>query len=74
METAIRHVGVSHVWRVSVDSPMVYLVAILGLLAASTLYISRLVSSKQNTFPPWAVIEIALASLIVNRGGLIYRV
>lgn len=29
---------------------------------------------RQNTFPSWAVLEIAITSLIVARGGVLQRI
>ena len=58
----LRQLGLAHV-----------LTAII-LFSSLVLYFRSPKPQKQNTFPPWAIIEIALTSLIVSRGGVLERI
>lgn len=55
------------------DTNMVYKLAIVVLLTG-LLCKWIFPVKKQNTFPGWAAIEIALTCLILSKGGMLQRV
>jgi len=60
----------SHAWVALLERPIVLLCATF-MLAASMTHSRCLQAKGQNTFPPWAVVEIALTGVILSKGGFL---
>ena len=72
MEYARQSGAIQGIAQALVSMDMAYKMTTFLLLAASA-YRWAFPPKKQNTFPVWGPIEIAVASLVVPRGGILLR-